>query len=79
MLNRLTFLRLALLGGLCWSSPALAEPGTSAQETGAAAANVAEPITIQRLADLRFGRFASPSTASTIQNPSATKATRRIF
>ena len=67
MLNRLTFLRLALLGGLWWSSPALAEPGRSAQETGAAAANVAEPITIQRLADLRFGRFASPSTASTIQ------------
>lgn len=67
MLKRSISLCLALLAGLSLSSPVLAEPGTSAQETGAAAANVAEPITIQRLADLRFGRFASPSTPSTIQ------------
>ncbi|MAM39512.1 MAG: hypothetical protein CL574_03315 [Altererythrobacter sp.] len=62
-----TLLRLAVLPGLAWSSAAFAEPGNSAQGSGAAAAEVADPISIQRQADLRFGRFASPSTPSTIQ------------
>lgn len=46
--------------------PAFAEPGDTVQETGTAAATVADPITLQHIADLRFGRFASPTTASTI-------------
>lgn len=49
------------------ASPALAEPGSSAQGTGTAAATVANPMNIQRVSDLRYGRFASPSTASTIR------------
>lgn len=55
---------LALAGA---ATPAFAEPGTSDQQAGAAAAEVADPITIQHISDLRFGRFGSPATASTIQ------------
>jgi hypothetical protein len=55
-----------MLALACMSVPSLAAPGDSTQDTGTAAAVVADPITIQRLADLRFGRFASPTTASTI-------------
>ncbi|KWV91482.1 DUF4402 domain-containing protein [Erythrobacter sp. YT30] len=48
------------------SAPAVAAPGDTTQESGVASATVADPITIQRVSDLRFGRFASPGTASTI-------------
>ncbi len=50
--------------GMC--VPAAAAPGDSTEESGTAAAVVADPITIQRISDLRFGRFASPGTASSI-------------
>lgn len=49
------------------AAQASAEPGDSFQAGGAAAAEVADPATIQRVSDLRFGRFASPGTASTIR------------
>ena len=49
------------------ASPVAAGPGDSAQETGTAAATVANPMNIQRISDLRFGRFASPSTPSSIR------------
>lgn len=64
--SRLTLLTVSLaLAGV--SSPAQAEPGDTAQTTGTAAATVANPMKIRRLSDLRYGRFASPSTASTIR------------
>jgi hypothetical protein len=47
--------------------PAAAEPGDSADASGTAAAIVADPATIRRIADLRFGRFASPGNPSTIR------------
>lgn len=47
--------------------PASAAPGDSFEGDGTAAAEVADPATIQRIADLRFGRFASPGNASTIR------------
>ncbi len=49
------------------AAPAVAAPGDSVDGTGLAAAEVSEPITISRRADLRFGRFASPGNASTIR------------
>ena len=52
------------------SATAHADPGVTSEGGGTAAAIVADPITLQRLADLRFGRFASPTTPGTIQiNP----------
>lgn len=47
--------------------PASAEPGDSVEGSGTAAAEVADPITIRRISDLRFGRFAAPGNASTIR------------
>ncbi|KPF63645.1 hypothetical protein IP79_07055 [Porphyrobacter sp. AAP60] len=49
------------------AAPVSAEPGDSFQGSGTAAAEVADPITIRRISDLRFGRFASPGNASTIR------------
>lgn len=49
------------------AAPVSAAPGDSVQESGTAAAEVADPITIRRISDLRFGRFASPGNASTIR------------
>ena len=60
-----SFLAMSLLFASA-STAAIAEPGDSAQESGVAAATVADPMNIRRVSDLRFGRFASPSTASTI-------------
>jgi hypothetical protein len=55
------------LPALLLAAPAFAQPGDSFQGSGAAAAEVADPITIRRISDLRFGRFASPGNASTIR------------
>lgn len=49
------------------AAPAAAAPGDSVEGGGAAAAEVADPATIRRIADLRFGRFAAPGNASTIR------------
>ena len=46
---------------------ASAAPGESVEGSGTAAAEVAEPTTIQRVSDLRFGRFASPGNPGTIR------------
>ena len=47
--------------------PALAAPGDSFESNGTAVAEVADPATIKRVSDLRFGRFASPGNPSTIR------------
>ncbi|MBD2843116.1 DUF4402 domain-containing protein [Erythrobacter rubeus] len=57
----------AAIAALLAPQSAFAEPGNTVQESGAAAAEVADPATIQRISDLRFGRFASPGTASSIR------------
>lgn len=49
------------------AASASAEPGDSVEGSGTAAAEVADPVTIRRISDLRFGRFASPGNASTIR------------
>lgn len=49
------------------AASASAEPGDSVAGSGTAAAEVADPVTIRRISDLRFGRFASPGNASTIR------------
>ena len=62
---------LALL--IAWASlaalpgAAQAEPGSTTTSNGTAAATVADPMTVSRIADLRFGRFAAPTTASTMR------------
>lgn len=45
---------------------ALAAPGDSDTDTGSAQASILEPIDIQKVADLRFGRIMQPVTAGTI-------------
>lgn len=67
MHNNVRIALAALLGIASIPAPAYADPGSTAQESGSAAAIVADPITIQHISDLRFGRFASPGTASTIR------------
>ncbi len=62
-----TYTRALALAASLLAAQASAEPGDSFQGSGTAAAEVADPATIQRVADLRFGRFASPGTASTIR------------
>lgn len=54
--------------GCAWAPlVAQAEPGDTMQNSGTAAAVVVDALTIQRLANLRFGRFAAPTTASTLR------------
>lgn len=55
------------LAAAALAAPASAEPGESFQGGGTAAAAVVDPATIRRVADLRFGRFATPGTASAIR------------
>jgi len=57
----------AALAAALLAAPASAEPGDSFQGGGTATAAVVDPATIRRVADLRFGRFAAPGTASTIR------------
>jgi hypothetical protein len=64
--SRLYMGAVALAASLC-AAPAAAEPGDSFEQSGTVAAEVADPITIRRIADLRFGRFAAPGNASTIR------------
>ena len=52
------------LSGL--TTPVLAAPGDSTETSGDAAAEVVEIIAIRHVADMRFGLFASPGTASTL-------------
>ena len=52
---------------LAASAPAFAAPGDTVESSGTAAAEVADPATIRRVADLRFGRFATPGNPSTIR------------
>lgn len=61
------FMGATALAASLLAAQASAEPGDSFQADGTAAAEVIEPSTIRRVADLRFGRFASPGTASTIR------------
>lgn len=61
------FIGAAALAAATLAAPAFAEPGDSFQSGGTAAAAIVDPATIRRIADLRFGRFAAPSTASTIR------------
>ena len=51
---------------LC-AAPAHAEPGDTQTTQGSATATLADPLSLQKIADLRFGRFAAPKTASTIR------------
>jgi hypothetical protein len=55
------------MGACLVAAPAAAEPGDNVQQSGTAAAEVADPVTIRRVSDLRFGRFAAPGNASTIR------------
>jgi len=55
------------LTALMMAAPVSAEPGASAEGSGVAAAEVVDAVTIRRVSDLRFGRFASPGNASTIR------------
>lgn len=48
------------------SGHALAAPGNAQTVTGSANASVVEPIGIQNVADLRFGRIMQPSAAGTV-------------
>lgn len=48
------------------SAVAVAAPGDSETLTGEANASVVEPIGIQNVADLRFGRIIQPTTAGTL-------------
>lgn len=61
------FIGAAALAAATLAAPASAEPGDSFQGSGTAAATIVDPATIRRVADLRFGRFASPGTASTLR------------
>ena len=45
---------------------AIAEPGNSETQSGDASASVVEPIGIQNVADLRFGRIIRPTTGGTL-------------
>ncbi len=57
----------AILAALMQAAPAIAAPGDGFEGTGTARAEVTDPATIRRINDLRFGRFATPGTASTIR------------
>jgi hypothetical protein len=57
----------AIMAAFMQAAPVFAAPGDSFEGVGTAAAEVTDPTTIRRVADLRFGRFASPGTASTIR------------
>lgn len=67
MRHPLSYLGAATLAAACMTAPALADPGSTTDQSGAASATVADPVTIQRISDMRFGRFASPGTASSIR------------
>lgn len=56
-----------LCTALMLAVPATAAPGDTFEGAGSAAAEVADPMTIRRVSDLRFGRFATPGNASTIR------------
>lgn len=53
---------LALAAG----TPAIAQPGDTDLSTGTASVSVVEPIGIQRVADLRFGRIIQPTANGTL-------------
>ena len=62
-----SYLGAAALAAACLATPAFADPGSTTEESGAASATVADPATIRRISDMRFGRFASPGNASAIR------------
>lgn len=66
-MRQLTLFFGAALAAAVLAAPAAAAPGDNAESSGTAAAEVADPATIRRISDLRFGRFASPGNASTIR------------
>lgn len=56
----------AAIAGLFLPATAMAAPGDTATSTGSAQLTVIEPIGIQNVADLRFGRLLAPATAGTV-------------
>ena len=57
-------------------SQLLAEPGDTDTSAGSAEARIVDPIDIQRVADLRFGRIIRPTTAGTLRvDPDTTVTT----
>jgi len=56
-----------LLGFALAPSAAYADPGDTMQGSGTASATVVDSLQITRITNLRFGRFASPTTTSSLR------------